>query len=71
MYQFFSFGSNLRFTSSLISGDGLKSVGATDEGARSDIGKIHQENVERLSKLSEEEILKEKEQIEQALGVSG
>lgn len=46
-------------------------MGATDEGARSDIGKIHQENVERLSKLSEEEILKEKEQIEQALGVSG
>lgn len=44
------------------------SAGGSEDTVQSDIGKIHQENVDRLSRLSATEILQEKEQIEMALG---
>lgn len=60
-----------RFKSTLISGEGLTSMGESGETVRSDIGKIHQENVVRLAALSKAEVLEEKEQIEKALGKLG
>ena len=55
--------------SSFISGEGLVSVGVPSDAAKEEVAKIHQENVERLSGFSEEEILKEKERIQQTLGM--
>lgn len=55
----------LRLKSSFISGEGLAEF---EESGKSDVEKIHKENVERLSKLSASEVLQEKEQIEAALG---
>ncbi len=58
-----------RFVSSqLISGAGLVKVGVSPEAAHGEVGKIHRENVERLSGMLEEEILQERERIEQVLG---
>lgn len=54
--------------SSLISGVGLVSVGVSLEAAKDEVIKIHEENVERLSSLSEEEIKKERERIQQQIG---
>ena len=45
-------------------------MGESDEVVRSDLSKIHEENVARLTALSETELLQEKRQIEQALGKS-
>ncbi len=60
-----------RFVSSqLISGAGLVKVGVSPEAAHGEVGKIHRENVERLSGMLEKEILQERERIEQALGPS-
>ena len=52
----------------MISGEGLVSMGASEDTVKSDISKIDQENMEKLSSLSEEEIMKEKKEIEQILG---
>ena len=54
--------------SALISGEGLMSVGVAPEVAQEEVGKIHQENVERLSCLSEQEILEEQDRIRKLLG---
>ncbi len=54
--------------SSLISGEGLMSVGASKEAAKEEVMKIHEENVQQLSSLSEEERKKERENIVQQLG---
>lgn len=54
--------------SGLVTGEGLVSVGVSREGAREEVAKIHHENVERLSALSEGEILEEQERIKQVLG---
>ena len=64
--MFFVFCSFLE--SSLISGEGLVSVGVSSSAAREEVTRIHRENVERLSGFSEGEILKEKERIQQTLG---
>ena len=61
----------------LVSGKGLVSgVGVSGRegagpgaGPEQEVQRIHEENVERLRGLSEEEILQEKERIEHALGV--
>ena len=61
----------------LVSGEGLVSgVGVSGRegagpgaGPEQEVQRIHEENVERLRGLSEEEILQEKERIEHALGV--
>ncbi len=45
------------------------SVGASREAAKEEVMKIHEENVQRLSSLSEEERKKERENIVQQLGV--
>lgn len=52
----------------MISGEGLVSVGVSPDAAKEEVTKIHQENVKRLSGFSEEDILKEKERIQQTLG---
>ena len=52
----------------MISGEGLVSVGMASDVAKEEVTKIHQENVKHLSGFSEEEILKEKERIQQTLG---
>lgn len=44
------------------------SVGASKEAAKEEVMKIHEENVQRLSSLSEEERKKERENIVQQLG---
>lgn len=54
--------------SAVISGEGLMSVGVAPEVAQEEMGKIHQENVERLSCLSEQEILEEQDRIRKLLG---
>ena len=60
---------HVRFLQSgVISGEGLMSVGVAPEEAQEEVGKIHQENVERLSRLSEGEILEEQDRIRQLLG---
>lgn len=43
-------------------------MGVAPDAAEEEVTKIHQENVKRLSGFSEEEILKEKERIQQTLG---
>ena len=54
--------------SSLISGEGLMTMGVPEETADEEVTKIHQENANLLSSLPEEEILIEKERIQQLLG---
>ena len=61
---------NCRFLeSSLISGQGLVSVGVASDAAQEEVTRIHRENVQRLAGFSEEEILKEKERIQQTIGM--
>ena len=55
--------------SSLISGEGLVSVDVASDAAQEELSQIHRENIERLAGFSEEEILKEKERIQQTLGM--
>ena len=65
-----NYGQCCRFLgSSLISGEGLVSVGVASNAAQEEITRIHRENVQRLSGFSEEEILKEKERIQQTIGM--
>ena len=52
----------------MISGEGLTSVGVAPGRAQEEVGKIHEENVERLSRLTEGEILEEQDKIRQLLG---
>lgn len=60
-----------RFVASqLISGEGLVKVGVAEDVAREEVMKIHRENVERLSGVSEQELLQERERVEQVLGPS-
>ena len=44
------------------------SAGVSLEVAKDEVMKIHEENVERLSSLSAEEIKKERERIQQQIG---
>ena len=44
-------------------------MGVSSAAAKEELTKIHHENVERLSGIPEEEILKEKERIQQTLGM--
>ena len=53
----------------MISGAGLVSVGVSSDAAHEEVTRIHRENVERLAGFSQEEILKEKERIQQTLGM--
>ena len=46
------------------------SVGVAPREAQEEVGKIHEENVERLSCLTEGEILEEQDRIRQLLGES-
>ena len=55
-------------TPSLISGEGLVSMGVSEESAREEVSKIHSENVQRLVSASREELLAERERVEQTLG---
>ena len=69
MCNFHFFSRCCRFLgSSLISGEGLVSVGVASDAAKDELTKIHRENVQRLAGFSEEEILQEKERIEKTLG---
>jgi hypothetical protein len=52
----------------LISGEGLVSVGVASDAANEEVTRIHRENVQRLAGFSDEELLKEKERIQQTLG---
>ena len=63
--KFFSIPS---LTTTLISGAGLSSLGEPEAAVRSDVSKIHQENVERLSALSQAELTQERGEIERVLG---
>lgn len=54
--------------SSLVSGEGLLAVGGDRDSVRKDMRKIHQENIDQLSKMSEEEIVQEQNKIKQQLG---
>ena len=54
--------------STLISGEGLVAAGVSREMAREEVGKIHAENVERLLAASRDELLVERERVEQVLG---
>ena len=44
-------------------------MGVASDAAQEEVTRIHRENVERLAGFSEEEILKEKERIQQTLGM--
>ena len=44
-------------------------MGVASDAAQEEVIRIHRENVERLVGFSEEEILKEKERIQQTLGM--
>ena len=54
--------------SSFVSGEGLEVLGGSEEAVKSDLEKIHHENVDRLSRLSASEVMLERAQIEKALG---
>ena len=60
--------SSLLRPSSLISGEGLITAGVSVEVARKEVGKIHQENVERLATATQEELLAERQRVEGLLG---
>lgn len=55
------------FHSSLVSGQGLLSVGASSKTAQQEVEQIQEENARKLSALSEEEILQEQERIKRIL----
>ena len=55
------------FQSNLVTGEGL---GVSRKTAHEEVIRIHDENVSKLSSLSEEEILQEQERIRQVLGYS-
>ena len=55
-------------SSSLISGEGLTSMDVSSEAAKNEVTMIHQENVDRLLSLPEEEVLKEQQRVQQSLG---
>lgn len=57
-----------RYHSSLVSGQGLLSVGGSGGSVEKEVKLIHKENVEKLSQLSESEILQEQGRIRNALG---
>ena len=44
-------------------------MSVASDAAQEEVTRIHRENVERLAGFSEEEILKEKERIQQTLGM--
>ncbi len=56
--------------SQLISGEGLVTVGVSQEAAQEEVVKIHRENIERLSGVSAEEVVQERERIAEVLGPS-
>ena len=56
------------FHSSLVSGQGLLTVGASMETASQEVKQIQEENAKKLSALSEEEIVQEQERIKRILG---
>ena len=43
-------------------------MGVASDAAHEEVTRIHRENVERLAGFSDEELLKEKERIQQTLG---
>ena len=43
-------------------------MGVSSDAAHEEVTRIHRENVERLAGFSDEELLKEKERIQQTLG---
>lgn len=53
---------------SLVSGEGLVRAGVSVEVARQEVGKIHQENMERLATVTQEELLAERQRVEGVLG---
>ncbi len=58
---------HFRYRSSLITGDGLLSMGKSEEDVKAEMSKIHQENMDTLLGLKEEVLLQEKREIEQRL----
>ena len=44
-------------------------MGVTSDTAHEEVTRIHRENIERLAGFSDEELLKEKERIQQTLGM--
>ena len=56
------------FRSTLVSGQGLLTGGATIEAAHQEVENIHEENVKKLSAMSQEEIAQERDKIASLLG---
>ena len=54
--------------STLVTGDGLHSVGLSDTELSAEVCKIHKENVAKLNLMSQEELESEKERLVQMLG---
>lgn len=55
-------------TSKFVTGEGLVTPGVPGGVAQKEISKIHEENVTKLSSISEEEILQEQEKLKKMLG---
>ena len=51
-----------------MSGEGLLAAGGNNDLVEKDIDNIHKENVSRLSKMTEEEILIEQSKLKKQLG---
>ena len=62
-YLFYTFSGNIGKESYILTGAGLN-----ESGGDSEVQKIHQENVEKLSSMSHEEIMIEREKLLAALG---
>lgn len=56
------------FRSTLVSGQGLVTGGVTTEMACQEVENIHEENVKKLSAMSQEEIAQERDKIASLLG---
>ena len=54
--------------SRLISGDGLRDVGATPLEVEKELSSIHTENTQRLAAMTEQELIEEKGKMEKLLG---
>ena len=52
---------------SIVSGEGLKGMGMSDDQVSTDLRRMHEENVRTLSAMPEEEIQREKETVMQSL----
>lgn len=62
-----SYAEQLLKAPSIVSGEGLKGMGMSDDQVSTDLHRMHEDNVQTLSAMPEEELQREKETITQNL----